>query len=69
MSKNLDESVRSGLESRRGDWPAIATAADVSYSWISKFVNRHIPNPGYATLLRLQEYLNKTGPKAVKAEA
>lgn len=41
------------LEQRRGDWPAIAVSADVSYSWLSKFVNEHIPNPGFATLKKL----------------
>lgn len=57
MSKNLDEQVRAGLCSRRGDWLQIAQAADVSHSWISKFVNRRIPNPGYATLTKLHDQL------------
>jgi transcriptional regulator with XRE-family HTH domain len=58
MSTNLDESVRAGLVSRRGDWQAIAAEAKVSHSWISKFVNGHIPNPSYSRLLRLQQYLS-----------
>ena len=62
MEKNLDTKVRSLLELRRGNWQAIATASDVSYSWLSKFVNGHIENPGYRTLRRLHDYLS-----AVKA--
>lgn len=69
MSKNLDESVRSGLVSRKGDWLTIATAAGVSHSWISKFVNGHIKNPGYLKLLRLQEHMKGTKRKTANAEA
>ena len=57
MSKNLDEQVRAGLCDRRGDWLQIAQAAEVSHSWFSKFVNRRIPNPGYATLQKLHTHL------------
>ena len=64
MEKSLDTEVRCLLELRRGDWQAIAAdpSADVSYSWLSKFFNGHITNPGYATLRRLHDYLS-----AVKA--
>lgn len=57
MSKNFDTAIRAQLENRRGEWLAIATTAGVSHSWISKFVNGHIPNPGYATLMKLSEAL------------
>lgn len=57
MSKNFDTAIRSQLEIRRGEWLEIANKAGVSHSWISKFVNGHIPNPGYATLLKLAEAL------------
>jgi transcriptional regulator with XRE-family HTH domain len=57
MNISLDTEVRAALEKRRGDWQQIATEAQVSYSWLSKFVNGHIDNPGYATLKRLHEYL------------
>lgn len=66
MEKTLDSEVRTMLESRRGDWQAISTGAQVSHSWLSKFVNGHIPNPGYATLKRLHEYLT-TGVCATEA--
>lgn len=49
----LDQSVRNSLLARRGEWADIANSSQVSHSWMSKFVNGHIPNPGYATLSRL----------------
>lgn len=57
MSTSLDEEVRGLLCARRGDWQRVAEAADVSHSWISKFVNHRIPNPGYATLQKLHRAL------------
>ena len=54
----LPDLVRAQLLERRGEWPNIAKQADVSHSWISKFVNKRIPNPGYATLARLNEFIN-----------
>jgi len=53
----LDAKVRALLESRKGDWQAVADASGVSYSWLSKFFNGHIDNPGYATLRKLEAYL------------
>lgn len=62
--ENLDTEVKALLTTRRGEWQAIARdpAADVSYSWLSKFANGHIPNPGYATLKRLRDYLRAAAP-------
>lgn len=57
MEEKLDAEVKALLTEHRGDWRAIAKKAVVSYSWISKFVNGHIPNPGYSTLKRLQTQL------------
>jgi transcriptional regulator with XRE-family HTH domain len=57
MSTNLDQQVLSLLNARKGDWQAVATASGVSYSWLSKFANGHIANPGFATLTKLHEAL------------
>ncbi|WP_429941999.1 hypothetical protein [Achromobacter xylosoxidans] len=57
MEKLLDQKVRELLHARRGGWLDIAMRAKVSHSWISKFVNGHIPNPGYGRLQRLAELL------------
>lgn len=57
------QSIRAALERRRGDWQAIASRSRVSHSWLSKFVNGHIPNPGTATLKAVKEALT---PKAAR---
>lgn len=69
MDEPLDIEVRGLLEKRRGDWQVIArdAAAGVSYSWLSKFVNGHIENPGYATLKRLRDYLRAPATDAGSA--
>lgn len=57
MDKPLDVEVRDLLESRRGEWQRVAEGAGVSHSWISQFVRGKIPNPGYATLVTLRDFL------------
>lgn len=57
MSISLDIEVRAALRRRRGDWRLVADQSGVSYSWISKFVNGHIKNPGFSTLRDLSAYL------------
>ena len=56
---NFDQIVLDGLEARRGQWQDIAKESGVSYSWLSKFANGHIPNPGYATLCKLHVALDR----------
>lgn len=70
MSLNLDTQVRGALDKRRGDWRRVAEAAGVSHSWISQFVRGKIPNPGYATLVRLHaELIGADGAPEVPAQA
>jgi len=57
--KPLDARVRDALIARKGDWAAVAKDSGVSYSWLSKFVNGHIDNPGFATLTKLDACLTK----------
>lgn len=65
MEENLDAYVRTLLLACRGDWPEVVSAVGVSHSWISKFVNGHIDNPGYQTLKRLESFLSaRTRPAA-----
>ncbi|WP_156374694.1 helix-turn-helix transcriptional regulator [Pseudorhodoferax sp. Leaf274] len=66
MKKPLDAAVREQLEAQKGSWQAIADDAGVSYSWISKFVNNRIPNPGFKTLTQLQAHLSKRRPTATE---
>ena len=58
MNTNLDQSVLRLLDARRGDWQAVAEQSGVSYSWLSKFANGHIGNPGYGTLVKLANALD-----------
>jgi transcriptional regulator with XRE-family HTH domain len=58
MNPSLDTKIRTALESKRGDWQTIASESGVSYSWLSKFANGHIPNPGYETLKKLAKVLD-----------
>lgn len=62
--QNLDRDVRPLLEARKGDWKSVAAQARVSYSWLSKFANGHIRNPGFATLNRLHAALAPAKRKA-----
>ena len=57
MSTNFDQTVLRLLEAKKGEWLSVAKAAGISYSWLSKFANGHIPNPGYATLTKLHAVL------------
>ena len=59
MPKPLDIEVRDLLIAKKGDWQSVADSSGVSYSWLSKFVNGHIGNPGYAKLVALQKQLSK----------
>ena len=68
MNLNLDQSVLQMLDARRGDWQAVAEQSGVSYSWLSKFANGHIANPGFATLVKLANALDVQGAGAIEPE-
>lgn len=42
------------LQRLKGDWKAIADASGVTYSWLCKFAQDKIPNPGVLTLHKLE---------------
>ena len=66
MSHQFDSQVKALLVRRRGDWAEIAAGSGVSYSWLSKFVNGRIPNPGFATLCKLHDYLKQRPARKAK---
>jgi hypothetical protein len=45
--------VQDYLESRRGKWREIAVEAEVSYDWLTKFMQGQISEPGYNKIHRL----------------
>ncbi len=57
MNAPLDARVKALLDARKGDWLEVAAKSGISYSWLSKFSNGHIKNPGYATLTKLLAHL------------
>lgn len=59
MKTKFDAAIRFKLEARRGDWAEISRCSGVSHSWLSKFVNHHIPNPGLRTLEKLEAVLSE----------
>lgn len=65
---DTDEIVRDLLNARKGEWEHIADKSGVSYSWISKFMNDHIPNPGSTTLKKLRAWL-EANPATTPARA
>lgn len=69
MNKELDVVVKDLLAARKGHWQLIVEQSGVSHSWLSKFANGRIPNPGYATLKRLHECLNDAQAPAECAQA
>jgi transcriptional regulator with XRE-family HTH domain len=67
MESTLDIEVRRLLDARKGDWQTVAAKTGVSYSWLSKFCNGHINNPGYQTLRSLHDYLVVASESAARA--
>lgn len=58
MLPNIDIQLRQALNSRKGEWPALAKRSGVSYSWLCMFARGEIPNPGYATMTKLSVAMN-----------
>lgn len=56
VEKDIDQLVRDLLENSRGSWPEVALKTGVSYSWLSKFANGHIDNPGIDTLRKIRDH-------------
>lgn len=69
MTTHFDAEIRAALLQRKGDWRAVAASSGISYSWISKFVNRKIPNPGYETLKKLAAVLRVGGSSRARKAA
>jgi transcriptional regulator with XRE-family HTH domain len=69
MSTDLDVEVKRLLEANRGEWPRVCIRAQVSHSWVSKFVRGEIPNPGFATLKRLHAALTTVGGESAAVPA
>lgn len=69
MSTDIDAEVLAALNRRKGDWQAVSLRSGVSYSWLSKFANGHIKNPGLGTLKKLRDCLKPPKPLKVSSKA
>lgn len=56
------KSLISKVQERRGDWPRLAQASAVSYSWLVKFAGKKIENPRIQTVERLSKALQSPSP-------
>lgn len=63
------EIIRAEVELLRGEWRALQRTADVSSSWLSKFVARKFANPGWYTLELIDAYLLKPEVRQALATA
>lgn len=61
---DLMQDVKNRLLARKGEWKEISKASGVSLSWVVKFVDDQIANPGHLTLIKLNNYFRKSGRKA-----
>ena len=52
------EQARGRLQARRGQYRRICELGDLDYSWLSKFANGVISDPGVNRLFRLQQALD-----------
>ena len=50
----LLDGIRRQLDALKGRWPEVCDRADVSYSWLCKFAQGRIPDPGVQRLVRLK---------------
>ncbi len=51
--------VKQSLEARRGTWPRVCEETGLDYSWLTKFAQGKIPNPGYKHIETLRQYFEK----------
>lgn len=58
------ESLIAAAQKHKGDWVALAAESGVSYSWMTKFAQGHIPDPRISTVKKLTTALAQREQKA-----
>lgn len=61
MTNSLYSKAITILQCQRGSWAAIARESGISYSWIAKFANGKITNPGIKRIEDLMAHLTRQG--------
>lgn len=52
--------VRESLNNNKGTWPAVCEETGLDYSWLTKFAQGKIPNPGYQRVDALAKHFGVT---------
>lgn len=60
--------AKTKLDTAKGQWEVIAARSGVSYSWLSKFFNGHVENPGANTLAKVIAACDETTPAVDRAD-
>lgn len=55
MAMDMLETAHKYIESKRGSWKAFEAETGIPYSWIQKFHQRQIKDPGYSRVKQLYE--------------
>ena len=63
-AQNLLDSVLAGLQERKGQWPQLARAAEVDYSWLTKLAQGRIRDPGVHKIQRLADVMAASSASA-----
>ena len=61
---NAIESIRERLNACKGTWPKVCEDTGLDYSWLTKFAQGKIPNPGYAKVSVLHDHFRMGKRKA-----
>lgn len=59
MKNQTIETIRENLNSFRGAWPTVCSETGLDYSWLTKFAQGKIPNPGFIKIQALNDYFTE----------
>jgi len=69
MKDSLFRQLHDYLVSAKGEWPTVARDCDIDKSWIYKFVNGGIKDPGVLRTEKILSYAKSRGWKPEKKSA
>ncbi len=52
--------IKQRLDECKGNWPAVCEQTGLDYSWLTKFAQGKIPNPGFAKVQTLAAHFATT---------
>lgn len=60
MENYTTETLIARLQQTKGNWRVICAETGLGYSWLTKFAQRQIPNPGIKRLEILRQHFERT---------